>query len=97
MWLGSLGFMPLTLAEADALDPVLISPDPDSAQLIKKSLVPGCAPSYANPTPDVPLARNTQSDAALPEPCILLCILLYLTGCYKTGTVCAWRQLCFML
>ena len=43
MWLGSLGFMPLTLAEADALDPLLVSPDPDSAQLIKKSLLPGSA------------------------------------------------------
>lgn len=41
MWLGSLGFMPLTLSEADALDPLLVSPDPDSAQLIKKSLMPG--------------------------------------------------------
>lgn len=41
MWLGSLGFMPLTLAEADALDPLLVSPDPDSAQLIKKTLIPG--------------------------------------------------------
>ena len=50
MWLGSLGFMPLTLAEADALDPVLISPDPDSAQLIKKSLIPGYVPSYAKPS-----------------------------------------------
>ncbi|CAL5229685.1 g13054 [Coccomyxa viridis] len=40
MWLGSLGFLPLTLAEADALDPLLVSPDPDSAQLIKKTLIP---------------------------------------------------------
>lgn len=43
MWMGSLGFLPLTLAEADSLDPLLISPDPDSAQLIKKELLPGCA------------------------------------------------------
>ena len=41
MWLGSLGFMPLTLAEADAVDDLLVSPDPDSAQLVKKSLLPG--------------------------------------------------------
>ena len=41
MWLGSLGFSALTLAEADALDRLLVSPDPDSAQLIKKSLLPG--------------------------------------------------------
>ena len=43
MWMGSLDFLPLTLAEADRLDPLLISPDPDSAQLIKKELLPGCA------------------------------------------------------
>ena len=41
MWLGSLGFMPLTLAEADAVDGLLVSPDPDSAQLVKKSLLHG--------------------------------------------------------
>ena len=41
MWLGSPGFMPLTLAEADAVDDLLVSPDPDSAQLVKKSLLPG--------------------------------------------------------
>ncbi|CAK0784514.1 hypothetical protein CVIRNUC_007718 [Coccomyxa viridis] len=79
MWLGSLGFMPLTLAEADAVDDLLVSPDPDSAQLVKKSLLPGpehaagsaaAAPeitSSAVITASVPAALATRLQAAAPS------------------------------
>lgn len=42
MWRDKFGFVPLTLAEAEALDDRIVSPDSDSAQLLKKALGPRC-------------------------------------------------------
>ncbi|BDA44637.1 hypothetical protein COCOBI_06-1140 [Coccomyxa sp. Obi] len=40
MWRDKFGYVPLTLAEAEALDDRIVSPDSDSAQLLKKALGP---------------------------------------------------------
>lgn len=42
MWGNKFDFVPLTLAEAEALDDRIVSPDSDSAQLLKKALGPRC-------------------------------------------------------
>lgn len=42
MWRDRFGFVPVTLTEAAALDSRIVSPDTDSAQLLKKCLAPRC-------------------------------------------------------
>lgn len=43
MWVHKFRCQPLTLAEAQALESCVVSPDPESAQLLKKALQPGAA------------------------------------------------------
>ncbi len=47
MWRDRFGYMPLTLSEAEALDNRIVSPDTDSAQLLKKCLAPRCSMSQS--------------------------------------------------
>jgi hypothetical protein len=42
MWMHKFSFVPMTLAEAEALEERIVSPDPVSAQLLKKVLEEGC-------------------------------------------------------
>lgn len=50
MWRDQFGYVPLTLAEAEALEGRIVSPDTDSAQLLKKDLRPRCGVSLPIPT-----------------------------------------------
>ena len=43
MWMHKFSFVPMTLAEAEALEDRIVSPDPDSAQLLKKHIQAGSA------------------------------------------------------
>jgi len=89
MWRDQFGYVPLTLAEAEALEGRIVSPDSDSAQLLKKILRPRCVRF-------LPIPIVSMSNAAAVSGGVRLCfcsIVMYLAHVINR-VMCAWRQAC---
>ncbi|EIE21412.1 hypothetical protein COCSUDRAFT_43149 [Coccomyxa subellipsoidea C-169] len=68
MWRDRFGYMPLTLSEAEALDNRIVSPDTDSAQLLKKCLAPSSAPAPQTPHRTLRSGRAQEINSLQQEP-----------------------------